>query len=277
MPQIKNCICINSNDKDDDVSIETIKKLIKAIIRVKPILKSTLIKKYLTMNTFANNKLYYKLQKGRIPLKKSLAVQYPNLAAQWHPGRNHYDNPWSVTPGSSKKIWWQCTKNKNHIWSTSVYNRVIEKSGCPYCRGKAVSEDNCLAKRFPKLAREWDKLKNGKLGPFDVVPGSHKKVWWKCIKNKNHSWQATICNRVNGRRCPYCHGKIASLDNCLKTKNKKLAQEWHPTKNLPLTSEDVTAGSGKKVWWQCSKNKNHVWIARVNDRNRGTGCPYCNH
>lgn len=34
----------------------------------------------------------------------------------------------------------------------------------------------------------------------------------------------------------------------LATVNPKLAAEWHPTKNGDLSPDQVTAGSGKKVW-----------------------------
>jgi len=52
-----------------------------------------------------------------------------------------------------------------------------------------------------------------------------------------------------------------------------LAKEWHPKKNHPLTSKDVTCGSNKKVWWQCKKD--HQWQATINNRSKGKGCPYC--
>lgn len=55
--------------------------------------------------------------------------------------------------------------------------------------------------------------------------------------------------------------------------NRKLAREWHPTKNAPLTPKDVTAGSGRKVWWLCGKG--HQWEAAISSRSMGRGCPYC--
>ncbi|MBQ4558636.1 MAG: zinc-ribbon domain-containing protein [Clostridia bacterium] len=51
--------------------------------------------------------------------------------------------------------------------------------------------------------------------------------------------------------------------------------EWNWEKNdgLGLNPEILTLGSGKKVWWKCSKG--HKWQARIADRNKGRGCPYC--
>lgn len=53
----------------------------------------------------------------------------------------------------------------------------------------------------------------------------------------------------------------------------KLAKEWHPSKNEGMTPEDVTRGSGRKVWWRCEKG--HEWQARIADRTQESGCPQC--
>ena len=59
----------------------------------------------------------------------------------------------------------------------------------------------------------------------------------------------------------------------LSQKNPKLASEWHPTKNAPITPDDVAAGTNNFAWWICDQG--HEWEARINSRNRGTGCPIC--
>ena len=56
--------------------------------------------------------------------------------------------------------------------------------------------------------------------------------------------------------------------------NPNLAKEWNYEKNGDLKPDMVTAYSGKKVWWRCSKG--HEWQATVNNRNRGNSCPICN-
>ena len=53
-----------------------------------------------------------------------------------------------------------------------------------------------------------------------------------------------------------------------------LVKEWHPTKNGELTPNDLTHGSGKKVWWLCPKN--HSYDAKISNRTANqSGCPYC--
>ena len=44
-------------------------------------------------------------------------------------------------------------------------------------------------------------------------------------------------------------------------------------KNGNLRPENITAGSGKNVWWKCAKG--HEWVARISSRKAGNGCPYC--
>jgi len=133
-------------------------------------------------------------------------------------------------------------------------------------------KDNSLLVANPELAQDWHPSKNGKLTPEMLQTGSNKKVWWlgKC----GHEWQAKVCNRVNGRNCPICAGKvILKGHNDLAFTNPKLAKEWHPIKNYQLTPEKVTAGSDKKVWWL--GNCGHEWQASIGHRSRGRGCPIC--
>ena len=54
----------------------------------------------------------------------------------------------------------------------------------------------------------------------------------------------------------------------------QLVKEWHPTKNGELTPDDITHGSGKKVWWLCTKG--HSYEAKPNHRTgMKSNCPYC--
>lgn len=128
----------------------------------------------------------------------------------------------------------------------------------------------------PDLANEWHPFKNGLLTANDVTIGSGRKVWWKCSKDPLHEWESTVINRGNGNGCPYCSGKKATKNNCLKTLNPKLSKEWDYYKNGTLTPEEVTTGSSKKVWWQCPKVESHSWQAVISSRHTGGhGCPYC--
>ncbi len=128
----------------------------------------------------------------------------------------------------------------------------------------------------PELASEWHPTKNGQLTPADVTAGSDKKVWWKCPKGSDHEWDAKIQERSRGNGCPICSNRRVVRSNSLGFTSPELSKQWHPTKNGTLTPANVTASSGRKVWWKCTKGSDHEWQATPCNRVRGkTGCPYC--
>lgn len=206
--------------------------------------------------------------------ENDLATVNPVLAKEWHPTKNRNLNPEDVTSGSSKEVWWLCPKG--HSYSMVINQRTKRGYGCPYCSGRrALKGINDLATTNPDLAKEWNYDKNIDLTPCDVTAGSRKKVWWRC--EKGHAYEQLIIKRTNrGYSCPYCSGHKALRGfNDLATVNPRLAKEWHPTKNADLTPFDVTAGSGKRVWWMCPVG--HEYQATIHDRNSDdTQCPICN-
>ena len=61
---------------------------------------------------------------------------------------------------------------------------------------------------------------------------------------------------------------------CERMKLDRLLKQWDTASNLPLTPEQISYGSNRKVWWQCEKG--HHWQAAVYTRTgSGTGCPVC--
>ena len=122
-----------------------------------------------------------------------------------------------------------------------------------------------------ELMKEWNKEKNGLLNPKLLTLKSHKKIWWRC-KN-GHEWQVSIDSRSKGTGCPYCSNRrVLKGYNDLETINSKLAKEWNKEKNGDLKPNMVMANSSKKVWWKCSKC-GFEWKAKIDNRNRGKGCP----
>lgn len=134
-------------------------------------------------------------------------------------------------------------------------------------------EKNSLANTHPQIAAEWNTAKNGALTPKMFLPHSSIKIWWKC--DKGHEWTAAIGTRTSGRGCPYCSGNyVLSGYNDLATVYPEIAKEWHNQKNGRLKPNQVTFGSGKRVWWTCENG--HEWLAAINNRtSNNRGCPYC--
>ena len=63
-----------------------------------------------------------------------------------------------------------------------------------------------------------------------------------------------------------------AMNNSLAEVHPELVSEWSE-KNLPLTPNDITFGSNKKVWWKGACG--HEWQASVKARSNGEKCPIC--
>ncbi len=210
-------------------------------------------------------------RKQLVPGFNDLATLAPELAAQWHPVKNGALRPSDVFSRTRRRVWWRC--EKGHEWQAGIASRM-SGSGCPVCAGKVtVPGENDMESWYPEIAAQWCQEKNGALTPRDVTPYSNRKVWWRC--EKGHLYQAVVAARTErGCGCPYCAGrKVLVGFNDLETVSPKVAAQWHPTLNLPLTPRMVTRGSRKKVWWQCADG--HVWKAVIYARTTKNGSPAC--
>lgn len=63
----------------------------------------------------------------------NLFTEEPNIARQWHYGRNGKLTPLNVSPKSQQKVWWICEYNSNHVWQDRISNRTILKRKCNIC------------------------------------------------------------------------------------------------------------------------------------------------
>ncbi|WXA87999.1 zinc-ribbon domain-containing protein [Pendulispora rubella] len=74
--------------------------------------------------------------------------------------------------------------------------------------------------------------------------------------------------------CPFCNGRKLSVTNCLQATYPKIAAQWHPAKNAPVTAADILPGAARKFWWRCTFG--HEWRVGVYNRTAvGSGCPQC--
>ena len=208
------------------------------------------------------------------PKPGNITTTHPAIAAQWHPSRNGDILAVATLPGSNRKVWWMCSEG--HEWQAIVGHRTRSPRAadalCPVDRGRMVVAGlNDLASARPDLAAEWHPSKNGALRPDQVTVAANRPVWWQCADG--HEWQATP-NKRRRTGCPYDAGLLVTPGfNDLASQYPGVAAEWHPTRNLPLTPLDVTAGSGRLVWWRCVKG--HLFRSQVASRTTGSGCPSC--
>jgi hypothetical protein len=215
------------------------------------------------------------------PKGKSLAEVNPKIAKQWHDSKNGDLTASDVSCGSNDKVWWKCDKGDDHEWKASVNNRSKGR-GCSVCSNTIVVKSNCLKTLYPKISNLWHPTKNGNLSPQEFVPGSNKKVWWKCPEGDDHEWEQLIIHVVQktSKYCSICSNDIIVSSNSLAMLYPETSLLWHPKKNGDLTPLEVGPGSHKKVWWKCPNGEDHEWKTSVRNlfdmpSKKATGCPCC--
>jgi hypothetical protein len=247
----------------------------------------------------------------RVTDENRLSIQYPKIAAEWHPTKNRMlwgsgkEGSWyksirtqlpqaelplknrrlrpsDVSSGSNEYVWWQC--RKKHVWYATISSRALKGTGCPECAQEKALDKSLLAK-FPGAANQWHPTRNLPLLPSQVAAGSSKRLYWRCFKNAGHVWQAQVLQIVRAWKkgsnpCPHCAGRKLPSKIGFAANHPDVAKQWHRQMNLPREPQQVTSGSRLKCWWQCPKSPEHVWEATVpkvieSHKNGNTGCPFC--
>lgn len=220
--------------------------------------------------------IYCALQRV-IPLRNSLLAQNPGLAKFWSTSKNDLP-PSEVYYGSAaKRRWWHCLNGLDHDFQASI-PQLIKSPRCSVCENRSLlSGFNDLATRNPDLAREWHPHKNGDLTAHDIFPTSDKKVWWQCLVDPQHEWNAPVRPRHSkGIGCPICGNDwVLKGVNDLATTRPDLVASWAWEKNKNLLPSQVTRRSKKKAWWICTDDPNHTWESTIYARDDGKGCLYC--
>jgi Probable Zinc-ribbon domain len=156
----------------------------------------------------------------------------------------------------------------------------IEKSTAPraVARFDWEQRERSLAALHPEAAAQLHPTRNGEVDAWMLGPCSQLRVWWLCVNG--HEWQQLPQARIKalrrGIKCPQCwsfRGPRISPERSLVAVHPQLVAELDYERNGELNPWRVGAGSGRKLWWRCSKG--HVWSESVIHRARGCGCPYC--
>lgn len=151
-----------------------------------------------------------------------LASVFPEVAAEWHPTKNGDLTPDQFASHSQKKVWWICLKG--HSYEAHINHKTIARSGCPFCTNKKLLPGfNDLEAVCPDLVSEWHPTFNGDITPRNVLGGSNKKYWWKCMQG--HSWCASVYSRKRGSGCPVC-ARIQRSKSGKKTRQEQREERY---------------------------------------------------
>ncbi len=196
---------------------------------------------------------------------------------QWDFNRNYPLTPRDVVAGSSKKVWWKCEVGDDHRWEQAINARFSVDALCPFCEKQLPSNDFNLEVAFPELMKQWFWERNADIDPSKILPGSNRKVWWKCDKAPDHMWEASIAKRtIKNTGCPYCANRLASVTNSIESLYPELAKLFDERLNEGVRPENIVATSAKKYWWKCPVCKHYSWESSPRDILRFNRiCPEC--
>lgn len=148
---------------------------------------------------------------------ESLAVLYPDIAAEWDYEKNKETGitPNDIGIDSKQEFWWHCDKGCDHSFKATISYRVHRKSGCAVCHGKQIVYERSFGFLYPKLAEEWC-AENDKT-PFEVSPGSEYEALWKCSNPNHEPYRCMVINRTkNNVGCIYCSRRGKNIPKIMK-------------------------------------------------------------
>ncbi|WP_242453294.1 zinc-ribbon domain-containing protein [Mycolicibacterium sp. P9-64] len=271
------CVSISNNATLKQIVVATMAKL--AVLGN----KSAQIDAYL-----ADDELWGVSEADRVVLNlksRSLATEFPEIAAEWHPTRNGVRTPHGTNPGSKIPAWWMCGRC-GHEWRVRPGHRTNDGgTGCPQCAAKdrakqvrAPKAGNSMAEVYPRLLKIFHPSKNGDLDLHLVNAGTTLQIWWLC-PDCGHEW-CTKMARNSG--CRPCGSKRRGKQIATPEPGKSLADlhpliagQWHPMKNGDLLPSQVREGAAKLVWWLCG-DCGREWRRSPGARvASGAGCRRC--
>jgi hypothetical protein len=243
------------------------------------------IKEYLLNKSFVNEKEFNRILSylPSPPPEESFLHKSPDSVEFFDYQKNYPLRPEYFRFKSQKKVWWRCTKSKEHNFERT-FEEMRRTNSCPFCTKRRASADYNLEIINPELAKQWHPTKNGSIKPHTINPRSNTERWWLC--DCGYEWKSSpdirTLKKGGAGRCPSClNGQN------IQHQNPQLAKQWHPTKNGALKAHMITPGSDIERWWLC--NCGYEWKSSPQNRSdvrtrkgiRKKGairrCPSCHH
>jgi hypothetical protein len=66
----------------------------------------------------------------------SLGALHPHLLDEWHPTKNPGLDPYTLKPGSEKRVWWRCAYCGDEWQAPPLSRRRSPRGGCPTCAAR---------------------------------------------------------------------------------------------------------------------------------------------
>jgi len=167
---------------------------------------------------------------------------------------------------SSRLGLWQCSIC-NHQWRTKVSSRL--RQGCPACFTCEYPDCVVDITKDEKLSPFFDRGWRNSGYNLRNLPSTFA-VFWLCPADPKHLWFASIGNvRYAKFQCPRCLHYLSEYPELLKD------YDFESNDKIPANKLSIERNLGKLITWACDRGTDHIWRARLANRLRGDGCPFC--
>jgi len=162
--------------------------------------------------------------------------------------------PQDIKSGSNKKITWICDCGREKLIKIAkvFFNQIISCGNC-----NLISAEEISKRKFGKL-----RIKT----PQDIIPGSHKKIWWICDCEREKLIQIDYVLLNKTVSCGQCN--LITVSEIASKKFGKLRIK---------VPKDILPRSNKKIAWICSCGQEIV--TRIADvlSNHTVSCGNCSN
>ena len=182
-------------------------------------------------------------------------------------------SPKEVGYKSNKKYWFNCPKNKHKPFQRYLITLIDGKESY-FCIGcESIGQYMIDTYGLEYFDNIWSE--KNVINPFDVLKGSNKKVWIKCIKDCSHpDYEQPVSTLKKGHGCPYCSGSKLCLTNSLGYNYPNILKLWSNKNNK--SPYEFTSFSSQKVWWKCENGMHNDYERKISNSNTYHFlCPEC--
>ena len=183
-----------------------------------------------------------------------LATTNPELLVEWD-YRKNVINPYEISRGYDKKVWWKCRLCGNS-YQSSPNSRTSQNSGCKYCNGGVAKKVNQYDKNGNYIATFDSCIKASK-----ALGVSNTAISNACRKQKlclNYQWRYQDSDKINKSNIGKYNTKIY---NNKKVEQYTLNGEYIKTYNSITIAKKLTGAS--KIGMVCSLKRHssggYIW------------------
>ena len=133
-----------------------------------------------------------------------------NFKKIWNKELNNVD-PFTIAPSTRNySVWLNCLDFEYHPPTKAHPNDINNHTGyCHYCAKYKVCKEDSLGFNYPETLEVWSD--KNKKSPYEYLPSSNFKVWWKCKCGKHKDFQRTITDaKVGEFGCPECSNEATT-------------------------------------------------------------------